>query len=148
MVELQPSKLAMRVRFPPPASPGTVLLEIGDGMSYKFVDWDEIEPYRGTFRRIRRELGISAFGVNLHELPPYADDYPEHSETETNQEELYLCLEGGGTIIIDGDAVELKSGRCVFVTPESRRKIVAGADGLRCLAIGTPAGSYRGWESL
>jgi mannose-6-phosphate isomerase-like protein (cupin superfamily) len=81
-------------------------------------------------------------------MPPHADDYPDHSETVTDQEELYICLEGDGTITIDGDEVELKSGRCVFVTPESRRKIVAGARGLRCLAIGTPSGSYRGWENL
>jgi uncharacterized cupin superfamily protein len=117
-------------------------------MSYKFVDWEEIEPYRGTLRRIRRELGISAFGVNLHEMPPNADDYPDHSEAETDQEELYICLEGSGTITIDGDEIELKRGRCVFVTPESQRQIVAGGDGLRCLAIGTPRGSYRGWENL
>jgi uncharacterized cupin superfamily protein len=117
-------------------------------MSYGVVDWNEIELYRGTLRRIRRELGITAFGVNLHEMAPHADDYPDHSETETDQEELYICLEGGGTITIDGDELELKIGRCVFVTPESRRKIVAGAKGLRCLAIGTPAGSYRGWENL
>jgi len=117
-------------------------------MAYKFVDWNDIEPYRGALRRIRRELGISAFGVNLHELPPHADDYPEHSEAETNNEELYICLEGSGTITVDGDPIELKPGPCVFVTPESRRKIVAGADGLSCLAIGTPAGSYSGWENL
>ena len=117
-------------------------------MAYKLVDWNEIEPYRGTLRRIRRALGITAFGVNLHEMSPHVDDYPDHSETENNQEELYICLEGGGTITVDGEEVELTSGRCVFVTPESRRKIVAGAQGLRCLVIGTPAGSYRGWENL
>ena len=117
-------------------------------MAYKVVDWNEIEPYRGTLRRIRRELAISAFGVNLHELPPHADDYPEHTERETDSEELYLCLGGSGTITVDGDEIELGAGRCVFVTPESRRKIVAGAEGLSCLAIGAPAGSYRGWENL
>jgi uncharacterized cupin superfamily protein len=117
-------------------------------MAYKFVEWNDIEPYRGTLRRIRRELGISAFGVNLHEMPPHADDYPDHSETETNNEELYIRFGGGGTITVDGDEIELRPGRCVFVTPESMRKIVAGADGPSCLAIGTPAGSYSGWENL
>ena len=61
-------------------------------MAYRFVDWSEIELYRGTLRRIRLELGITAFGVNLHEMPPHADEYPDHSETETDQEELYICL--------------------------------------------------------
>jgi uncharacterized cupin superfamily protein len=120
----------------------------GEAMAYKFVDWDEIELYRGTLRRIRRELGITAFGINLHEMPPHAGDYPDHTETENEQEELYICLDGGGAITVDGDEIELKKGRCVFVSPEAKRKIVAGAEGLRCLAIGTPAGSYRGWENL
>jgi uncharacterized cupin superfamily protein len=117
-------------------------------MAYRFVDWDEMELYRGTLRRIRRELGITAFGINLHELPPHADDYPDHTETENEQEELYICLEGGGAIIVDGDEIQLKKGRCVFVSPDARRKIVAAAEGLRCLAIGAPADSYRGWENL
>jgi uncharacterized cupin superfamily protein len=117
-------------------------------MAYKSVDWNEIELYRGTLRRIRRELGITAFGINLHEMPPHADDYPDHTEIENDQEELYICIDGGGTITVDSDEIELKSGRCVFVSPEATRKIVAGAEGLRCLAIGTPAGCYRGWENL
>jgi uncharacterized cupin superfamily protein len=117
-------------------------------MAYKWVDWHDIEQYQGTLRRIRRELGISAFGVNLHEMAPNAHDYPEHDERETSNEELYICVGGGGTITIDGHTIKLQPGRCVFVTPESRRKIVAGGDGLSCLAIGTPAGSYRGWENL
>jgi mannose-6-phosphate isomerase-like protein (cupin superfamily) len=117
-------------------------------MAYRFVDWNDIEPYGGTLRRIRRELGITAFGVNLHEMPSHADDYPDHSETETDNEELYICLSGGGVISVDGEEIELKCGRCVFVSPESRRKIVAGPEGLSCLAIGAPAGSHRGWENL
>src|SRR5437773_11538652 len=110
-------------------------------MSYKFVDSNEIELYRGTLRRIRRELAITAFGVNLHEIAPHADDYPDHSETETDQEVLYICLEGGGTITIDGDELGLKRGRCVFVTPESRREIVVGGNGVRCVVIRTLAWS-------
>ena len=115
---------------------------------YHVADWTEIEPYRGTLRRIRRELGISGFGVNLHELPPHADDYPEHAEVETNQEELYICLGGGGTIFVDGDEVELRPGRCVFVSPDARRKIVAGGAGLTCLAVGGAVGAYSGWGNL
>src|SRR4051812_43327302 len=117
-------------------------------MAYRFVDWDEIELYRGTLRRIRRELGITAFGINLHEMASRAEDYPDHAEIENDQEELYICIDGGGTITVDGDEIELKNGRCVLVSPEARRKIVAGAEGLRCLAIGASVGSYRGWENL
>src|ERR1051326_181256 len=99
-------------------------------MSYRFVDWNEIELYQGTLRGIRRELGITAFGINLHEMKALADDYPEHDERETESEELYICLHGSGTITVDGDEIALGQGRCVFVTPESQRKIVAGDSGV------------------
>ena len=63
-------------------------------------------------------------------------------------EQILEQPDAGGTITVDGDEIELKEGRCVFVSPEARRKIVAGAEGLHCMAIGAPAGSYRGWENL
>ena len=117
-------------------------------MGYRTADISDLELYRGTLRRIRRALDITGFGINLHEMAPNATDYPEHAEVETQQQELYLCLSGGGTITVDGDEVELRPGRCVLVEPQSRRKIIAGADGLFCLAIGGRVGSHSGWENL
>ncbi|MGE5274265.1 MAG: cupin [Verrucomicrobiota bacterium] len=107
-------------------------------MGYRYAEASEIEPW-GTMRRVRRELGVTAFGVNQHELPPDWGDYPEHDETDTGHEEVYACVAGGGFIVVDGERVPLGSGAYVLVDPESRRKLVAGPDGLTCIVIGAAA---------
>ncbi len=93
-----------------------------------------MELRSGAVRRVRRELGIRSFGVNRYDLPP-RDDYPEHGETTTSHEELYVYLAGDGTIAIDGDRVDLEPGRYVYVTREARRKIAPGPNGVSYLAI-------------
>jgi mannose-6-phosphate isomerase-like protein (cupin superfamily) len=45
---------------------------------------------------------------------------------------------------IDGESFELKPGRYVYVTPESKRHIAPGSSGLRYIAIGAPAGGEHG----
>ena len=117
-------------------------------MPYSVVDTEDVELFRGTTRRIRRALDVASFGINQHEFPP-GYDYPEHDELETNHEEVYACLRGSGSLLVDGEEVELRPGRFVRVTPESRRKITPGPAGITCLAIGAPAERPRGgWESL
>ena len=113
-------------------------------MSYRFVDAHDLERRLGVLRSIRKALGIESFGVNEIELPPHATAYPEHDELKTNQDELYLVLEGAATMTVDGDLIELVPGRYVFVTPESRRHIAPGAEGVRFLAVGALAGTSFG----
>ena len=118
-------------------------------MTYRVADAKDVEPWRGAMRRMRRALGVESFGINQLELPPNEDRYPEHDETETNHDEVYVCVTGAGELIVDGERVELRPGRYVYVTPESRRKIVAGENGLRCIIVGAPAETRRGgWENL
>ena len=100
-------------------------------------------------RRMRLALGIESFGINQLELPPNEDRYPEHDEAETNHDEVYVCVSGGGEIVVDGERGELCPGRYVYVTPESRRKVVSGDAGLRCIVVGVPADAERrGWKHL
>ena len=67
----------------------------------------------------------------------------EHDERESRQEEVYLTLSGGGTLEIDGETTEMKPGRYVLVSPESKRRPAAGPDGMSFLVIGgVPDGVY------
>ena len=111
-------------------------------MSYAVCDTADVEAIRGVFRPIRRTLGVTAFGINQEDLPPNGQEYPDHDHAEDGQEEVYYVLEGSGKMVVDGDDVELKPGRYVFVTPESKRKILPGADGLRLICVGSPPGAY------
>lgn len=109
-------------------------------MGYTVCDAAEVEAINGVFRPIRRTLGIQAFGINQEDWPANADQYPDHDHAEDGQEELYYVLEGGGTIVVDGEDVELKPGRYVLVTPEAKRKVHPGADGVKMIIVGAPVG--------
>ena len=91
-------------------------------MGYKMCDAADVEPMHGVFRPIRRELGLTAFGINQEEFPPNHDGYPDHDHSEDGQEEVFYVLEGSGKMVVDGEDVELKPGRYVWVEAQSKRQ--------------------------
>jgi mannose-6-phosphate isomerase-like protein (cupin superfamily) len=122
---------------------------------------DEIEELQGfervSMRRAAAALGVTAFGISVEELGPGADEYPEHDHSEEGlggrmfaerpqqlgQEEIYIALRGSGTLEADGKEYPLDPEHIVRVGPDVKRKIVAGPDGLRLLALGgTPGEAY------
>ncbi|HZO49943.1 MAG TPA: cupin domain-containing protein [Gaiellaceae bacterium] len=114
-------------------------------MAYRYVDAADVKPTWGTFRMIRHELGASAFGLNQIDFPP-GKVGSEHDESESGQEEVYLCLAGGGTLEVDGETVELKPGRYVLVSPDAKRRPAAGEQGMSFLVVGgVPGGVYQPW---
>jgi quercetin dioxygenase-like cupin family protein len=114
-------------------------------MAYKALDAEDVKLTWGTFRMIRHELGGTAFGLNQIDFPP-GKVGPEHDELQSGQEEIYYCVSGGGTLTVDGDAIELRPGRYVLVSPESRRHPEAGPDGMSFICVGgVPGGAYEPW---
>jgi quercetin dioxygenase-like cupin family protein len=114
-------------------------------MGYSVVDVADIPSTWGTFKMVRHRLGATAFGFSQIEFPPDKVG-SEHDETASGQEEVYLTLSGGGTLEIDGEAVEMKPGRYILVGPESKRRPTAGPDGMSFLVIGgVPGGVYEPW---
>jgi len=105
---------------------------------------EEMEAgFGGGFVKVRAELGITAFGMQVIQLPPNYSDYPEHDHADSGQEEAFLALGGSGWIDIEGERVDLDANTIVRVGPGAKRKIYAGPDGLRVLAIGgTPGEAY------
>jgi uncharacterized cupin superfamily protein len=102
---------------------------------------DEMQAaYGGGFVKVRAELGVSAFGMQVIQLPPNYGDYPEHDHAESGQEEVFVALSGSGSIDVDGERIELDGTTFVRVGPEARRKVHAGPEGLRLLAIGGAPG--------
>jgi hypothetical protein len=96
--------------------------------------------YGGGFVRARAELGVTAFGFQVIQLPPSFDDYPEHDHAESGQEEVFITLGGSGWMDIEGERVDLDGETLVRVAPATRRKVHAGPEGLRLLAIGGAPG--------
>ncbi|HXP99736.1 MAG TPA: cupin domain-containing protein [Solirubrobacteraceae bacterium] len=99
--------------------------------------------FGGGFVKARAELGVTSFGMQVIQMPPGYEDYPLHDHAESGQEEVFLALHGSGWIDIEGERVDLEPDMLVRVGPEPKRKVFAGPEGLRMLALGgTPGAQY------
>jgi hypothetical protein len=93
----------------------------------------------GSFKRAGDELEVGSFGMNVIDMPPNAgEQYPDHDHGHDNQEEVYLAVKGSGKIVLDDGAEEvtLDDETIVRVGPTVKRKIFAGDEGMRLLALG------------
>jgi mannose-6-phosphate isomerase-like protein (cupin superfamily) len=87
-----------------------------------------------VFRKIRRELGVTAFGANALVLPPGTEWFNHFHE---EQDELYFVHRGQAGFLVDGDEFELGPGGCCHVESTTPRQFWnAGDEDLVILAIG------------
>jgi mannose-6-phosphate isomerase-like protein (cupin superfamily) len=110
---------------------------VQDGTARTRLDRDTAE----RFVPLRRQLGVSSFGINQIVLAPGQRGriHRHHS-----QEEVYLVLEGRLTLIVEGEQTELTEGELVRVAPTLRRQLVNRGPGrLILLALGGD-GEHRG----
>ena len=127
---------------------------------------DELETLSGllegvSMRKVREDLGIEAFGISIIEMEPNADQAPEHDHSsegaggemfakhpaQLEQEELYVALRGSGTVTLDGTEHELTPETIMRIGPNVTRRVVAGPNGLRMLAVGGVPGEAYGSAS-
>jgi uncharacterized cupin superfamily protein len=96
----------------------------------------------GFAKLVRTGLGISAFGVQIMDLPP---DYAtkSHDESETGQQELYVALRGSGAVVAGERRLPLDPEHLVRVDAGVDRVLTSGPDGLRVLCVGgVPGAAY------
>jgi mannose-6-phosphate isomerase-like protein (cupin superfamily) len=87
---------------------------------YAVANLDELGDGPG-FRKIRRALGVTAFGVNAIVLPP---SYQTGRHYHDEQEELYFLHRGRIAIEFgDGSSHELEPGGLARVAPSIIRRI-------------------------
>lgn len=111
---------------------------MADYTAKKIGDMEAV--FGGAFKRARAELGVSAFGMQVFDLPPNFDQYPEHDHAETGQEEVFVVMSGSAEMNVDGEKVAMDPETIVRVGPQARRKIVTGGEAARILALGGPPG--------
>jgi mannose-6-phosphate isomerase-like protein (cupin superfamily) len=116
---------------------------------------DDMEAIGGGLaRRARAALGVTAWGMQVLTLPPNWDGYPLHNHDsgayDPNQEEVYVPLEGGATLVADGQEYDLRPGVLVRVGPNQMRRILPGSEGIRVLALGGAPGTFTpgAWTEL
>jgi quercetin dioxygenase-like cupin family protein len=99
--------------------------------------------YGGAMKRVRAGLGVTSFGMQVFDLPPQLENYPEHDHSEDGQEEVYTLLEGEATLHVNGEQFELHPGVFARVGPGVKRKISTQDQPARILALGgTPNVAY------
>ena len=96
--------------------------------------------YGGGFVKVRAELGVTSFGIQVVQLPPDSSDYPEHDHAADGQEEVYLAIDGSGWIDVEGERSDLEKDVLVRVGPGTKRKVYSGPEGLRVLIVGACPG--------
>jgi mannose-6-phosphate isomerase-like protein (cupin superfamily) len=78
--------------------------------------------------------------MNVIEIEPGCEAYPEHDHSGEGQEEVYVVLRGSGTLQSGAEQTPLASGTLVRVGPTQRRKILPGPQGIVVLALGAVPG--------
>jgi mannose-6-phosphate isomerase-like protein (cupin superfamily) len=104
------------------------------------------------FVPLRRQLGVSSFGLNQIVLQPGQRGRIHRHE---RQEEVYVVLEGALTLLVEGEPHELVSGELVRVAPALRRQLVnRGSERLVLLALGgegehhgRDGQAFTGWDA-
>jgi mannose-6-phosphate isomerase-like protein (cupin superfamily) len=100
--------------------------------------------FGGALARVRAELGISAFGVQVVDLPPNSGELaPEHDHEHDGQEELYVLLSGSAEVVVPDGVIPLDAETFLRLGPSVRRRIRTGPAGARLLMVGaTPGRAY------
>jgi mannose-6-phosphate isomerase-like protein (cupin superfamily) len=97
----------------------------------------EDERYGGRygFRKVRRALDVTAFGVNAVVYPPA---YPGFAHWHEQQDELYFVHSGTARFEVGDDVHELGSGGLVYVRAQTPRKVsnASETDDLVLLVVG------------
>jgi quercetin dioxygenase-like cupin family protein len=86
------------------------------------------------FQRLREALGAESLGINLIRLAPRQRG---RIHRHGHQEEVYVVMEGVLTLIVEGEAHEVRERQAARVAPDERRQLVNSSDGpLVLLALG------------
>jgi mannose-6-phosphate isomerase-like protein (cupin superfamily) len=102
-------------------------------MGYSKGSIDEMGEGPG-FRKVRQQLGVTAFGVNAIVYAPRFEGFMHYHD---EQDELYFVHRGVARFEVDGDEFELGPGGVVHVESTTPRKVTnAGDEDLVMFVVG------------
>jgi uncharacterized cupin superfamily protein len=102
---------------------------------------DELERYTGPFQKgqqfffASKSLGLSKLGMTALGMPPHWEHYPEHDHAADDEGELYIPLEGSGTLHAEGETYAMHRGVLIRVGAATKRKVVPGPEGMTVLIV-------------
>ena len=93
---------------------------------------------------LHEALGLTGAEVSINTVPPNGGVPFVH--VHTNNEELYIVLEGKGELWIDGETLPIQAGDSFRIDPAGKRAIrAAGDSSLKYICIQTKAHSLGGF---
>jgi mannose-6-phosphate isomerase-like protein (cupin superfamily) len=105
---------------------------------YEISSLEELGDGYG-FRKVRRPLGVTAFGVNGIVMPPGFEGFLHFHD---HQDELYFIHRGRARVEIGGETREVGEGGLIHVEATTRRRVSNASDSedLVMLVIGGKGG--------
>ena len=91
---------------------------------YSFTTLEELGDDYG-FRKVRRALGVTAFGVNALVMPP---GFPGFHHWHDTQDELYFVHRGRARVEIGDEVHDLGEGGLLYVEATTRRIVSNASD--------------------
>ena len=103
-------------------------------MSHSFSSLDDLGDGYG-FRKVRRALGVTAFGVNAVVFPPGFEGFLHYHDA---QDELYFVHAGTARVEVGDEARELGAGGLLHVESTTPRKVsnASATEDLVMLVVG------------
>ena len=103
-------------------------------MGHAFGSLDELGEGYG-FRKIRKPLGVTAFGVNAVVMPPGYDGFYHYHDT---QDELYFVHAGQARVEVEGEERLLGPGGVFHVESTTPRRVsnASSTEDLVMLVVG------------
>jgi tetratricopeptide (TPR) repeat protein len=120
-------------------------------VSFRVTTLDEVPRQKGVegsdWLRLRKQLDVRAFGVNVYGADAGKRVIEEHDELGSaagRHQELYVVLRGRARFELDGDVNDAPTGTLIFIRdPAVRRGAHAEEDGtLVLVAGGNPGHAY------
>jgi quercetin dioxygenase-like cupin family protein len=96
-----------------------------DAAPFVTKDGSTIREYVHTDRQSLAEASLEAAGSTRRHY-------------HVRAEEIYLIVEGGGKLEVDGDSREVGPGDAILILPGSWHQLTAGPDGARLLCCCVP----------
>jgi len=108
----------------------------GADVGYAFGSFDEMGD--GTFRKVRQELDVKAFGANVVVIQPGVSSRPHY---HAEQDELYFVHSGRARFDVPGESRELGPGGMAHVESTTPRRVTSiGDEELVMLVVGAKDG--------
>jgi mannose-6-phosphate isomerase-like protein (cupin superfamily) len=88
-----------------------------------------------SISRVRDQIKAAFIFTRSDFVNVHWEHYPEHDHAADNEEELYIPLEGSGTLHAEGQTYPMKRGVLIRVGAAIKRKIFPVPEGMTLLML-------------